>query len=54
MDIVSDLKNQFLSYYDKIVVLLPKLLLAIVVAVLLMTVLKYFRKKLVKYLQLKT
>jgi len=53
MDIVSDLKNQFLSYYDKIVVLLPKLLLAIVVAVLLMTILKYFRKKLVKYLQLK-
>ena len=49
MDIVNDLRGHMAKYYDNIVEIIPKVLLALVLVGLLMTILKYLRKKSVKF-----
>ena len=51
MNFIEDLKNQFISYYDNIVTLVPKLVMAILVSITLITVLSFFRRKFVRYLK---
>ena len=51
MNFIEDLKNQFISYYDNIVTLTPKLVMAILVSIILITVLSFFRRKFVRYLK---
>jgi len=49
MDIVNDLREHMAKYYDNLVEIIPKVLLALVLVGLLMTILKYLRKKSVKF-----
>ncbi|GLR15722.1 mechanosensitive ion channel family protein [Portibacter lacus] len=49
MDIIKDLQSQFLTYYDKLIVILPKLLIAIAVSVLFAIIVKFFRKKIMRF-----
>ena len=49
MDIINDLRAHMAKYYDNIIEIIPKVLLALVIVGLLMTILKYLRKKSVKF-----
>lgn len=49
-NILEDIKEQISTYYDQIVVLIPKLGLAIIISLLLIWLLSTIRKKIVKYL----
>lgn len=50
MEIINDLRVQIASYYDNIVAIIPKVFLAIILVVILMTILKYVRKRSVKFM----
>lgn len=50
MEIINDIRVHLVNYYDNIIAIIPKVLLAIVIVGLLMTVLKYLRKKSVKFM----
>lgn len=54
MDIVTDLKEQLLSYYDSLIVFIPKFILGLILAYIIYKVLKVFEKRLHKYLTAKT
>ena len=51
LNIIEDITDQIMSYYDKIVILIPKIGLGIIVIVLLILILSFSRKKIVKYLR---
>lgn len=50
MEIINDLRVQIASYYDNIVAIIPKVFLAIILVIILMTILKYLRKRSVKFM----
>lgn len=50
MEIINDLRVQVASYYDNIVAIIPKVFLAIIIVVILMAILKYLRKRSVKFM----
>jgi len=50
MKFVEDLKEQVFTYYDEIILLLPKLLFGLVVCTILLFLLRTIRKRLVKFL----
>jgi len=54
MNIITDLKTQLLSYYDNLIVLIPKLILGILVTFIIYKILKVFEKRIQKYLDKKT
>jgi small-conductance mechanosensitive channel len=49
MDIFQDLQNQFLSYYDKIIVVLPKALIGLVISILFVIIMSFLRKRAIKF-----
>lgn len=49
MDIINDLKVQLLSYYDSIIAFLPKLAIAIVLLAIFFIVVRFARKKIIKF-----
>ncbi len=53
MDIFDDLVQQFISYYDKLIILIPRLLIALVVVGLFLFITRLIRLKLMKFLSLK-
>ena len=46
MEIINDLREHIASYYDNIIAIIPKMLLAIVIVGILMTILKYEERNL--------
>lgn len=50
MEIINDLKAQIASYYENIIALIPKLSLAIIIVAIILTILRYLRKRSVKLL----
>lgn len=50
MNFATDIKNQLFTYYDKIILLLPKLVFAIVVCSVLLFVMRTIRKRLIRFL----
>ncbi|WP_235296133.1 mechanosensitive ion channel family protein [Portibacter marinus] len=53
MEVLNDLQEQIVGYYDQFIVLLPKVALAIVVCALLFVILGFFRRRIIKYARLK-
>lgn len=53
MKIVQDLKAQVASYYDDMIAVLPRLAIAIVSVFIVLTILKFLRRRIVKVLRLK-
>ncbi|MEE9440289.1 MAG: mechanosensitive ion channel family protein [Saprospiraceae bacterium] len=49
MDIITDLKIQFSSYYENIIVFFPKLIVAIIVTLVFLYSMRYIKSKLTKY-----
>lgn len=49
MDIISDLKDQLLGYYDSIISLLPKLAIAVVILIIFSFVVRFLRKRTIKF-----
>ncbi|MFT4534844.1 MAG: small conductance mechanosensitive channel [Saprospiraceae bacterium] len=54
MNIINDLKDQLLNYYDNIIVFLPKMVLGLVLAYIIYRILKIFEKRTHKYLDTRT
>ena len=50
MEILNDLKTQMASYYDGIIAIIPKLAVAILIVVLLLSFLRYVRRRSVTYM----
>jgi small-conductance mechanosensitive channel len=50
MEIITDLKNQILTYYDGIIAIIPKIFIAIVLTTIFLTVMGWIRRNLTKYL----
>jgi len=50
MEIISDLKGQILSYYDAMVILLPKVAVAFVVTFIFLMVVNFIRKRTMKFM----
>ncbi len=50
MEIINDLKIQIASYYDNIIAIIPKLALAFIIVFTLLSILRYVRKRSVKYM----
>jgi len=53
MDILSDLTDQFLTYYDKAIVFLPKAMLGIVASISFILLMGFVRKKVIKFARTK-
>lgn len=53
MDVFQDLQNQFVSYYDKMIVVLPKALIGLVISVLFILILGFLRRRIIKFARLK-
>ena len=53
MEIIDDLFVQFTSYYDKLIVLIPRVLIAVVVVGLFLFLMTLIRKRLKKFLESK-
>jgi len=53
MDITNDLKEQLIEYYHGAIKVLPRLVLAILLAVIFFIVLRFVRKKLIKLINMK-
>jgi small-conductance mechanosensitive channel len=51
MEIITDLKNQVLSYYDSLIAIIPKLLVAIILTTVFLTIMGWIRRKVTKYLK---
>lgn len=53
MDILDDLQNQFLSYYDQLAILIPKMAIGLVMVLSLGLIIKAIRVRVVAYLHKK-
>lgn len=53
MDILTDLKTQFLAYYDDVIILLPKAMVGVLASVLFTIVMSFLRRKIIKFARLK-
>lgn len=51
MEILNDLQNQVLSYYDSIIAIIPKLAIAILLTGLFLTIMGWVRRKVTAYLK---
>jgi len=54
MKIVEDLRNQLLTYYDTMIIFLPKLVLGLIISYLVYKLLQIFEKRILKFLNTKT
>lgn len=51
MEILNDLQNQVLSYYDSLIAIIPKLAIAILLTGLFLTIMGWVRRKVTAYLK---
>ncbi len=50
MEIITDLKNQLLTYYDDLIILMPKVMVGIVVVILFASISRFLRKKFIAFI----
>jgi small-conductance mechanosensitive channel len=53
MDIFTDLKNQFVTYYDAIIIILPKALIGLVLSGIFLFFMGFLRRKIIKFARIK-
>ena len=54
MNIINDLKDQMLNYYDNLIVFLPKFVIGLLLSFILFKILKIFERRFHKYLDART
>lgn len=53
MDVIQDLQDQLATYYDKMIILLPKLAIGLIVSLLVYLVLRVVKRRLIRFLRAK-